>query len=240
MNLDKARPRIDPPKKPRPDTCPTCFKPQAFCLCADLPQIQSKQEILILQHPQEPDHLLGSARLAALSVAPAQLRVGLSWPNLTKALGKQVDPKKWGVLYLGSGAAGGKPLYPGVHFVDRKGNPIPPTLPQPRVDGWVIIDGTWSQAKTLWWRNPWLLKLHRAVLVPKRRSLYGNLRKEPRKECLSTLEAITETLELSNAISATDAEQLRALFGRLLDRARAQRGQPRTGASEKRELPETE
>jgi DTW domain-containing protein YfiP len=234
MKPESARPRIDPPKRPRAESCPTCFKPMAFCLCQELPKIRSKQEIVILQHPQEPDQLLGSARLTALSVEPSMLRVGLSWPNLTKVVGRVVDPKKWGVLYLGSGAQG-KPQTPGVYFVDKKGNPIPPTLSQPKVEGWIILDGTWSQAKTLWWRNAWLLKLNRAVLVPKRKSLYGNLRKEPRKECLSTIESITDTLELQSAISTTDAEKLRALFGKLLDRARAQRSQPRSpevGSSE--------
>lgn len=222
------RPRIDPPKRPKPETCPTCFKSSAYCLCAEMPKISARQEILILQHPQEPDHDLGSARLCALAL-DAQLRVGLSWPNLSKALGRVVDPKKWGVLYLGAGPQGRK-LQPGVHFVNKKGEPLPPTLPMPKVEGWVVLDGTWSQAKTLWWRNAWLLKLPRAVLVPREQSMYGKLRKEPKRECLSTLEAVAETLELNGSLAAADATQLRTTFAHLLERARAAKAGNRTRA----------
>jgi DTW domain-containing protein YfiP len=37
-------------------------------------------------------------------------------------------------------------------------------------------------------------RLKRLALVPSRASLYGELRKEPRRECVSTLEAISDTL----------------------------------------------
>ena len=57
------------------------------------------------------------------------------------------------------------------------------------IDGVVVLDGTWKEAKTLWWRNPWLLKLRRLVLNPQRQSRYGRIRREPRREALSTLEA---------------------------------------------------
>jgi DTW domain-containing protein YfiP len=58
------------------------------------------------------------------------------------------------------------------------------------IEGVVVFDGTWSQAKTLWWRNPWVLKAKRIALNPKRPSLYGALRREPRREGLSTIEAV--------------------------------------------------
>jgi DTW domain-containing protein YfiP len=57
------------------------------------------------------------------------------------------------------------------------------------LDGVVLLDGSWSEAKTLWWRNPWLLRLRRLVLNPPHRSRFGRVRREPRREALSTLEA---------------------------------------------------
>jgi DTW domain-containing protein YfiP len=60
----------------------------------------------------------------------------------------------------------------------------------------VLLDGTWSQAKTLWWRNAWLLKLRRLVIHTRKRSLYDTIRKEPRKGCLSTLETTGEVLSI--------------------------------------------
>lgn len=155
----------------------------------------TKLHILILQHPQEPDKELGSAKLAHSILENSKLRIGLSWPNLKAAWGDEVKPNKWAVLYLGSGikdSGNDKPAV-GLHFVDKKGRII--QREHPEIDGLVVLDGTWSQAKALWWRNPWLLKLRRLVLVPRHASNYRELRKEPRRECVSTIESISSALE---------------------------------------------
>jgi hypothetical protein len=67
--------------------CPRCLKPQPLCVCDEIQPIANRITLLILQHPQEQDRLLGTARLAAQQFAQATLRVGLSWPSLAKALG---------------------------------------------------------------------------------------------------------------------------------------------------------
>jgi len=156
-----------------------------------------------LQHPQEPDKELGTARLTHLCLKNSTLQVGLSWPNLKSALyGKNentstpFDPKKWGVLYLGTGQMIPKDFPKSdvdqeLFFVSPKGI----VLPSQPLDGIVLLDGTWSQAKALWWRNAWLLKLKRLVIEPKQKSLYGKIRKEPKKQCLSTIESATIALK---------------------------------------------
>ncbi|MFM2246259.1 MAG: hypothetical protein RL071_2333 [Pseudomonadota bacterium] len=191
--------------------CPRCEKPQRLCVCDAIRPVSNQVEVLFLQHPQEPDRTLGSAVLARLCLSQAQIAVGLSWANLSDAVGRRVDPKAWGALYLG--AAAEAPPGPGLHLAEAPGAPLPP------LEGIVVLDGTWSQAKALWWRNAWLLKLHRLVLVPQRPSLYGRLRKEPRRECLSSLEATAEALEALGA-PPEDGRALRAVFGTLLQRAR--------------------
>src|SRR5438477_332125 len=76
-----------------------------------------------------------------------------------------------------------------------------------------------GQAKTLWWRNPWLLKLHRLVLTPARPARLGKVRREPRREALSTLEAAALVLRhLEKGPEAADA--LLAALERILDAAR--------------------
>ncbi len=57
------------------------------------------------------------------------------------------------------------------------------------IEGVILLDGTWSQAKALWWRNAWMLKCRRVILGPRRPSRYGQLRREPRDDGLSTIEA---------------------------------------------------
>ena len=58
------------------------------------------RRVLILQHPQEQDALLGSAQLLVASLPQAKLVVGLSWRNLAHALGEvEVDARRWAVLF---------------------------------------------------------------------------------------------------------------------------------------------
>lgn len=208
--------------------CETCFKPQELCLCAEIKPQTSQTQILILQHPQEPDKELGTALLSQKALSSCTLKVGLSWPNLKAALGKEASPAKWAVVYLGSGVKGGEKSQSPLQFVSKKGLAIPAV---PGIEGFVILDGTWSQAKALWWRNAWLLKLRRVVLQPKQPSLYKELRKEPRRECLSTLESIAEVLDAQGEAPAI-GQELRRLFSLLLNRKRemlkARRGLSKT------------
>src|SRR6202007_373558 len=125
--------------------------------------------------------------------------------------GRRADPRRWGVAYLGSARpaalAAGKER--DVFVLGRDGAPLGD--PEPvlaGLEGVVLLDGTWSQAKTLWWRNPWLLKLHRIVLNPPRPARLGRLRREPRREALSTLEAAALVLRHSEAAPDADGAPL--------------------------------
>jgi len=86
--------------------CPHCQKPMPLCICDSVTPLDSRIALLILQHPQEQDRALGTARLTALHFNNAVVKIGLSWPSLAKALGQPVaDPARWAVLYLGSARA---------------------------------------------------------------------------------------------------------------------------------------
>jgi hypothetical protein len=86
----------------------------------------------------------------------------------------------------------------------------------------VLLDGSWSEAKTLWWRNPWLLRLRRLVLNPPRRSRFGRVRREPRREALSTLEAAALLLKHLDGRPEIEAALLDRL-DRLIAEARTAR-----------------
>jgi len=201
--------------------CPRCQKPWPLCICDTVEPIQNRISLLILQHPQEQDRALGTARLTALHFGDALVKIGLSWPSLAKALGRPVaDPSRWAVLYLGSAKAAA--LAPGREIValNRKGEVADNRREiLERIEGVVLLDGSWSQAKALWWRNPWMLKCQRVILGPKHPSAYGILRREPRRDGLSTMEAaamLMAVLEKRPEIEAT----LRAAFERMLARFR--------------------
>lgn len=195
--------------------CLQCHLRSSLCMCNVITPIDTALHVLILQHPQEPGEEQGTARMAHLALPNSTLKVGLSWPNLTRALGHEATPSRWAVLYLGSGVKG-KNTSGVLQFVSKKSEPVA----QPDdLDGIVILDGTWSQAKALWWRNAWLLKLKRCVLSPHTPSLYGKTRKEPRRECLSTIESIGQALVALGEPDKTN-EKLTNLFAEFLQKLR--------------------
>lgn len=200
--------------------CPHCAKPPALCVCEAVGPVENRVAVLILQHPQEQDRLLGTARLAAQQLSNATFRIGLSWPSLAKALGRPAEPGDWAVLHLGSTKPSDLPPGREVAVLDKKGAVLPDQDSALKgIRGIVVFDGTWAQAKTLWWRNAWVLKAKRLALAPKRRSLYGELRREPRRESLSTIEAIGLALSAIEGRSEIDAT-LREGFATMLGKYR--------------------
>jgi DTW domain-containing protein YfiP len=189
--------------------CDQCHRPQAACVCDRITTFETKRRVLILQHFQERDALLGSAQIVAASLPRAKIVTGLSWRNLAHALDEEgVDPQRWAVLFPDAEAAPNQ-----VHA--RNGDVIKPSS----LEGLIALDGTWSKAKTLWWRNPWLNKLNRLNLVPKAPSIYGRLRIEPKRELVSTLESISAALTLCGEPPEIEAGLTRA-FRTLVQRVR--------------------
>ena len=202
-------------------TCSSCLKVPELCLCDSITAHDNRLHVAVLQHPQEPDKHLGSAKLACLQLKNSSLKVALSVSNLNQVTGFDVNPKEWAVLFLGSQykfrELQERAEKSEVYFFNQKDEEVP--VPLESIKGILILDGTWAQAKTLWWRNAWLLKCWRIVIQPRQHSLYGKLRKEPRSECLSTIESIAYTLEIFGEPSETTNDLL-ASFRRLLQRYR--------------------
>ncbi|HTW53257.1 MAG TPA: tRNA-uridine aminocarboxypropyltransferase [Stellaceae bacterium] len=163
--------------------------------------------VLVLQHPQERREALSTAPLIAATLRHAKLAIGLSWPGLSRLIGDAAEPQCWAVLHLGAARERSDRERRELALVDRRGEPLAgPGAILAGLRGIVLLDGTWSQAKTLWWRNPWLLKLHRIVLDPPRPARLGRLRREPRRDALSTIEAAALALRhLEAGPAAADA-----------------------------------
>lgn len=215
----KARPAADASEEI--EECTRCGKPLPLCICDSVTPIPNRVELLILQHPQEQDRALGTARLTAQHFEKATHKIGLSWPSLSKALGRTVDPQDWAVLYLGSAKVADLATDRDLVAIDRKGE-IEDHQRQilKDIEGVVLLDGTWSQAKALWWRNAWMLKCRRIILGPAQPSLYGKLRKEPRRDGLSTIEAAGMVLSRLEGRAEIETE-LNATFQRMLTQYRS-------------------
>ena len=216
-------------------TCPQCRKPEDLCVCAAIAPVTARVGAVILQHPQEQAEDLGSGWIAHRQLANSILRVGLSWPSLKRVIDDDdVEMKRWGVLYLGAAKEAPRQGEPELLVLGRKGERLPeaPSILR-SLHGLILIDGTWSQAKSLWWRNPWLLKAHRLVLNPPARSRYGKLRREPRRESLAVIEAAAFALSRLEHRPELEADILKP-FDLLVEKVHQQQTAAKAAAADRK------
>ncbi|HSS02709.1 MAG TPA: tRNA-uridine aminocarboxypropyltransferase [Kofleriaceae bacterium] len=156
--------------------CSRCRRPARVCYCRALPRLPTATRVVILQHPRERDVPIGTARMASLCLPAAELHVGVRWADsapLARALGDPARPPI--LLYPG----------PGARDILREPPRGPVTL--------VVVDGTWSQARTVVRDNPVLQSLPRYAFDTPEPSHY-RIRREPRAEYVSTIEALMHVL----------------------------------------------
>lgn len=154
--------------------CPRCERPLGHCLCALIPHLDNRTRVLLLQHPSEVGHALNTARLVALGLINAELRVGEDFANL--------DLSGWDAWLLFPGESA-------VPLDDLAARPVD----KPRL--LVVPDGTWRKARKLLHLNPNLATLPRVVLPEGLTSRY-RLRKAPVEGALSTIEAVVHALDV--------------------------------------------
>ncbi|OGU00278.1 MAG: DTW domain-containing protein [Geobacteraceae bacterium GWC2_48_7] len=85
----------------------------------------------------------------------------------------------------------------------------------------ILIDGTWHEARKIYQRSPYLRKVRRVCLKPAGKSQY-NLRKNQKEACLCTAECVIEILRSTGRFE--HAERLRERFLAFIRPAGAMRG----------------
>jgi len=168
--------------------CARCLRPESHCLCALIPQLDSRTRVLILQHHSEASHALNTARLAALGLNNAELVVGEVFDDLPALLNQPGYQAR--LLFPADDA---QPL---AAYSVEEGNGDSMLL--------VVPDGTWRKARKLLHLNPLLVALPRVTLGQTTASRY-RLRKAPGPDALSTLEAIVQALQTLEAPTSFDA-----------------------------------
>src|SRR5258708_23426156 len=89
---NQSAPETSPaPAEAIPD-CPRCLKPLPLCICDSITPIDSRISLLILQHPQEQDRALGTARLTTLHFKDAVLKAGSSGRGPSRSLERPASP----------------------------------------------------------------------------------------------------------------------------------------------------
>ncbi|WP_194787915.1 tRNA-uridine aminocarboxypropyltransferase [Pseudomonas sp. UFMG81] len=167
-------------------SCERCQRPLNHCLCPLIPQLDSRTRVLLLQHPSETSHALNTARLVALGLRNAELRVGEVFEDLKQLLA--MPGYRPALLFPGDGAQVLQPY--------GANDDLPLLL--------VVPDGTWRKARKMLYLNPLLEALPRVTLGTVTPSRY-RLRKAPEPGALSTIEAVVQALNVLEGAGRFDA-----------------------------------
>lgn len=189
------------PEVPLPYTrplCSTCLRPSNVCYCAQVTQIHTSTRVIILQHPRERHVPINTARIAALCLPEARVRIAVDFaddPVLQRAL---ADTERPPVLLFPSADAVNPSTHPPEH---------PVTL--------IVIDGTWPQAEKILKANPALRALPCYALSPAAPSNY-RIRREPAENYVCTIEAMAAMLAALERDASVE-QRLLAPFNLMVD-----------------------
>jgi DTW domain-containing protein YfiP len=177
--------------------CYRCHKPQITCICSSLPRVENRTPVLVLQHPRERLHPIGTARFASLGLANA--RVEVAWNAGTR----ETERPAW----IPADAA---LLYPSPDARDLRELPA-----HERPRALVVLDGTWHTVRTLYREKRWLQDMPHFRFLPTAPGRY-RLRREPQHDYVSTIEAIVEALGILEP-ETPGFPQLIAAFDAMID-----------------------
>ena len=168
-----------------------------------MPAVPNRTRIHIIQHPREQRHAIGTVRL---------LRDGLE--NLSVLVR---GPHEDGFSRLSDEIPSGA----GLLFPGPSARVLSELAEDERPTDLVVLDGTWGHARTLFRTSPWMAELPRFVIEPSEPSRY-RIRKEPKVEFVSTLEAVAYALRALEP-ELENLDQLIPAFDRMIDKAIASR-----------------
>ncbi len=180
--------------------CRRCHRPEMVCLCRHLegiPPLDNRTGIIILQHPRERFHPLGTARLALQGLGNARLEQASV--DASRSLRRELSlPPGTGLLYP----------HPDSTTLIEGGVSEPP-------QNLLLLDGTWHNARKLYQANPWLQELPHYQLQPDAPGRY-RIRREPDERYLSTIEAVVQVLKILEPETA-GLDRLLQAFDEMID-----------------------
>ena len=162
--------------------CDRCERPQTVCLCSALVTLEADIQLTIWQDPDESRHRLSTAPLLQKSIRGSRLLVG-----------DQFEPQAllgehWRTDTLLLFPLENKPALDPAQLVNPDGSVGFSNL--------LVLDGTWRKVRRLLLLNPWLTELQHIQLNPAQQSRYAPVRKSPREDGVSTLEASVAALNM--------------------------------------------
>ncbi|MDE1225853.1 DTW domain-containing protein [Vibrio aestuarianus] len=167
------------------------------CVCQAYPRLDSKLRVALLMHENEQRRATNTGKLLLCSLPQASVHV---WSRVSPAESLQILIES-------------ERLIPVLIFPSPYSKPLDEQQCQSSANIentlFIILDGTWQEAKKMINKSPWLSALPHVHLTPHHQSLY-TLRRNQSEGNLCTLEV---GLELLNHINeTTNADTLRDFF----------------------------
>ena len=158
--------------------CYQCFKPQVACICVSIERVANRTSIIILQHPRERFHAIGTVRIARLALENVRIEGRVPLGRTAPVSGAQLPKeRRCSTRQLAR-----------VSWRRCRGRNNPRHL--------VILDGNVRvHAKKIYDAHQWLHDLPHVGLTPSEPSRY-RIRPEPRASYVATLEAIVYALRI--------------------------------------------
>ncbi len=169
--------------------------------------MRTRTRIVLLMHLKELRHQRsGTGRLTSLHLANSEILPGVGFDDDPRFRSLVEDPGNYPVL-----------LYPGPGAWNLSERAFPSEILGGRRLVVFLVDSTWSCSRIVLRESPALARLPRVMFTPSRPSRFV-IKRQPRAECLSTLEAVHElllALEAAGLDAYPDKTRLLEAFERM-------------------------
>ncbi len=169
------------------DFCVTCLRPALTCYCQHIRPFDPKIRFVILIHVREAQKRIATGRISHRCLERSLLLHGYDYTHDPRVNAILAEPRAYPVV-----------LYPGAQSVNLSAQTLADRsrlVPAGHELVVFVIDGTWTTARKIVQRSANLARLPQICFDPPHPSRF-RLRKQPKANCFSTVEAIHHTLEL--------------------------------------------
>lgn len=195
--------------------CCRCRRPRSGCYCSLIAPFESDPRFIILSQPREAKHRLGTGRMAHLCLANSLLFEGVDF-SADKRVNREIDdPANCPVLLHLSSSSINLSRLPWSQRQSLFSSNRKPVV--------LVLDGTWKSVRKMIRVSENLAGLPMIRFDPPTPSAY-RIRREPRPQCYSTIEAIHQVIELftprldHQAPSLQPQDNLLAVFRSVIER----------------------
>jgi len=211
MNLQQfteaRQARLLAERQPR-ERCPDCRNAMRACYCEGIRHFESNPRFVILINRHEARRTIATARMAHLCLTNSLLFTGLDFTHHEELNAVIADPRNHCVV-----------LYPRWDAVDLSAMSAPERkalIPDDKELVVIVLDGTWAQAKRMRRFSENLADLPHVRFTPATPSAFG-VRRQPKRDCYSTIEAIHQTIDLMGAPPSRHHDGLLNVFHSMVE-----------------------